>query len=323
MTSDTFPSAENEFGIGILGDLQQPFSNSIGQEKNYRVGVDHLLAEFGLSEENDVPPSHLPSHRPHEDGVGKAESSAEMDVLKLLDEEEIGISSQATAMFRNKSAPDFASAPTTILKGKDIPTEHAANPKTSDDIFAEFLSGMETHSQGSQYQRPNYSRKNFDKTEEFKMEQKTKANTGNVAFDDLFSFQGFTSSRQSNVKTLADLTKERDAQEMDPIALKVPQIFWNLKVEHLQIKYWTAGKQRNIRALLGSLSEVLWEDAKPNWSQPSVAELFEADKIKKHYRRACLVVHPDKQLGTEQELLAKAIFTELNDAWNEFLKNTQ
>jgi len=29
-------------------------------------------------------------------------------------------------------------------------------------------------------------------------------------------------------------------------------------------------------------------------------------------------VHPDKQTGTENEPLAKAIFTELNDAWNKF-----
>lgn len=54
-----------------------------------------------------------------------------------------------------------------------------------------------------------------------------------------------------------------------------------------------------------------------------IQKLFEKIffQIKRYYRRACLVVHPDKQSGTPHELLAKAIFTELNDAWTEFQKN--
>ncbi|KAL3124838.1 hypothetical protein niasHT_010378 [Heterodera trifolii] len=59
---------------------------------------------------------------------------------------------------------------------------------------------------------------------------------------------------------------------------------------------WTSGKERNIRALLGAA-------------------------VKKQYHRACLVVHPDKLVGSVHEPLAKAIFTELNDAWTEFQKN--
>lgn len=41
-------------------------------------------------------------------------------------------------------------------------------------------------------------------------------------------------------------------------------------------------------------------------------------QLKKSYRKACLVVHPDKQTGTPHELLAKAIFMELKDAWDVF-----
>ena len=36
------------------------------------------------------------------------------------------------------------------------------------------------------------------------------------------------------------------------------------------------------------------------------------------YRKACLAVHPDKQMGTENENLSKLIFMELNEAWSEF-----
>ena len=42
-----------------------------------------------------------------------------------------------------------------------------------------------------------------------------------AAFDDLLSAQGFTSSAKQSNKTLADLVKDRDTQEMDPIMLKV------------------------------------------------------------------------------------------------------
>ncbi len=47
-------------------------------------------------------------------------------------------------------------------------------------------------------------------------------------------------------------------------------------------------------------------------------QLVSAADVKKMYRKACLAVHPDKQTGTDNEVLAKAIFMELNDAWSEF-----
>ena len=63
---------------------------------------------------------------------------------------------------------------------------------------------------------------------------------------------------------------------------------------YLQILDWTQGKERNIRALLGSLHEVLWDDVIGTWAQPSMADLLSNVQIKKSYHKACLVVHPDK-----------------------------
>ena len=40
--------------------------------------------------------------------------------------------------------------------------------------------------------------------------------------------------------------------------------------------------------------------------------------VKKMYRKACLAVHPDKQMGSDNENISKMIFTELNDAWAKF-----
>ncbi|KAF1602341.1 UNVERIFIED_CONTAM: Cyclin-G-associated kinase, partial [Eudyptes robustus] len=99
------------------------------------------------------------------------------------------------------------------------------------------------------------------------------------------------------------LKREEEVQNMDPNQIK--------------IRDWTKGKERNIRALLGSLNDVLWE-GQHNWNQPGMGELLTDVNVKKYYRKACLVVHPDKQTGKPHEELARCIFTELNDAWNDF-----
>ncbi|OQV17255.1 Cyclin-G-associated kinase [Hypsibius exemplaris] len=82
----------------------------------------------------------------------------------------------------------------------------------------------------------------------------------------------------------------------------------------LKIREWTEGKRRNIRALLCSMSNVLWEGT--SWKGAGMHELISADQVKKVYRKAVLVVHPDKLGGSPHEALAKLIFMELNDAWN-------
>uniref|UniRef100_A0A8R1HSQ5 J domain-containing protein n=1 Tax=Caenorhabditis japonica TaxID=281687 RepID=A0A8R1HSQ5_CAEJA len=83
------------------------------------------------------------------------------------------------------------------------------------------------------------------------------------------------------------------------------------------IRDWTQGKDRNIRALLFSLDNVLWEGA-GRWTKPGISDLLTPDQVKKYYRKACLVVHPDKLTGSPQLELAKMIFTELNDAYNKY-----
>lgn len=70
-----------------------------------------------------------------------------------------------------------------------------------------------------------------------------------------------------------------------------------------QIRDWCKGKERNIRALLGSLHEVLWSDANSKWTAVSMANLLTAADVKKYYRKACLVVHPDKVTHTIQHTL--------------------
>ncbi|KAI5630656.1 dnaJ domain-containing protein [Phthorimaea operculella] len=78
----------------------------------------------------------------------------------------------------------------------------------------------------------------------------------------------------------------------------------------------TEGKQANIRALLCSLHTVVWASCR--WSACDMAQLVSPADVKRQYRRACLACHPDKQMGTPNENIAKLIFMELNNAWGEF-----
>lgn len=60
-----------------------------------------------------------------------------------------------------------------------------------------------------------------------------------------------------------------------------------------QLLDWTEGKERNIRALLSTLHTVLW-DGESRWTPVGMADLVTPEQVKRQYRRAVLVVHPDK-----------------------------
>jgi hypothetical protein len=47
-----------------------------------------------------------------------------------------------------------------------------------------------------------------------------------------------------------------------------------LKTQFFEIRDWIRGKERNIRALMSSLNEVLWEEAKANWIPPTISDLL-------------------------------------------------
>ncbi|XP_008107515.2 putative tyrosine-protein phosphatase auxilin isoform X1 [Anolis carolinensis] len=123
-------------------------------------------------------------------------------------------------------------------------------------------------------------------------------------FEDLLSGQGFNAQKdKKGPRTIAEMRKEEMAKEMDP--------------EKLKILEWIEGKERNIRALLSTMHTVLWE-GETKWKQVGMADLVTPEQVKKVYRKAVLVVHPDKATGQPYEQYAKMIFMELNDAWSEF-----
>ncbi|XP_073696219.1 cyclin-G-associated kinase [Garra rufa] len=123
-------------------------------------------------------------------------------------------------------------------------------------------------------------------------------------FEDLLSTQGFGSKSDRKMpRTIAEMRKQELSRDMDPLKL--------------QILDWIEGKERNIRALLSTLHTVLWE-GETRWKPVNMADLVTPDQVKRVYRKAVLVVHPDKATGQPYEQYAKMIFMELSDAWSEF-----
>ncbi|KAI9140721.1 hypothetical protein BKA69DRAFT_1078404, partial [Paraphysoderma sedebokerense] len=86
-----------------------------------------------------------------------------------------------------------------------------------------------------------------------------------------------------------------------------------------KILAWKAGKEANLRALLSSLETVLWEELK--WTKTNLSELITPNQVKVRYMKAIAKIHPDKIPSTEtteHKLIANAVFSILNDAWDSF-----
>ncbi|CAI5714866.1 unnamed protein product [Peronospora destructor] len=89
-----------------------------------------------------------------------------------------------------------------------------------------------------------------------------------------------------------------------------------------RLKGWAEdnGRVKNIRTLLSTMHQIMWEDCK--WSEVNMGKLIQPNDVKKHYRKAMIVVHPDKSGGrsAEQLLIAERVFAALNIAWEDFQK---
>jgi len=87
-----------------------------------------------------------------------------------------------------------------------------------------------------------------------------------------------------------------------------------------KIKLWAerGGRKNNLRALLSTVHEVLWEES--GWETKGLAELVTSAQVKKAYRQANLIVHPDKVATgtTEQKLIAQRIFETLREGYEVF-----
>ncbi|KAF6803739.1 UBA/TS-N domain-containing protein [Colletotrichum sojae] len=86
-----------------------------------------------------------------------------------------------------------------------------------------------------------------------------------------------------------------------------------------RIAAWRDGKRENLRALIGSLDQVLWEGS--GWKKVGLHELVMANKVKINYMKAIAKCHPDKlpqDASTEVRLIAATVFATLNESWDKF-----
>ncbi|KAG9236519.1 hypothetical protein BJ875DRAFT_371915 [Amylocarpus encephaloides] len=86
-----------------------------------------------------------------------------------------------------------------------------------------------------------------------------------------------------------------------------------------KISLWRDGKRDNLRALLGSLQDVMWESS--NWKKLGMHELVQNNKVKIHYMKAIGRCHPDKlpqDASTEIRMIAGLVFATLNESWDKF-----
>jgi hypothetical protein len=86
-----------------------------------------------------------------------------------------------------------------------------------------------------------------------------------------------------------------------------------------RVSAWRDGKRDNLRALLGSMDAVLWENS--GWKKVGLHELVMANKVKIAYMKAIAKTHPDKlpqDASTEVRLIAGLVFSTLNESWDKF-----
>ncbi|KAI0536571.1 hypothetical protein GGR58DRAFT_383582 [Xylaria digitata] len=137
------------------------------------------------------------------------------------------------------------------------------------------------------------------------------------------------------VQRLREANKAAEAADDEKFALSE-------KVD-ARIAVWRDGKRDNLRALLGSLDQVLWENS--GWKKVGLHELVIANKVKIHYMKAIAKCHPDKvganytfsrptatcsscdtncddqlpqDASTETRLIAATVFATLNESWDKF-----
>eukprot|EP00929_Paragymnodinium_shiwhaense_P108431 TRINITY_DN74750_c0_g1_i1.p1 TRINITY_DN74750_c0_g1~~TRINITY_DN74750_c0_g1_i1.p1 ORF type:complete len:370 (-),score=89.12 TRINITY_DN74750_c0_g1_i1:115-1224(-) len=72
---------------------------------------------------------------------------------------------------------------------------------------------------------------------------------------------------------------------------------------------------KDIRTLLSTVHTVIWKDS--DWKEQSLADLLAPGAIKKSYRKAIILTHPDKHQDAdfEQQFRADRIFNALNEAF--------
>ncbi|GAN08448.1 conserved hypothetical protein [Mucor ambiguus] len=151
----------------------------------------------------------------------------------------------------------------------------------------------------------------------------TSANDATTAFPDIDFNMFIPKKDQKTQAQLDEINKSKAVKEMREREKKKEaedaERLENEDKVNAQISVWKTGKDKNLRALLGSLELILWPGVQ--WKGVMMSELLDPRKCKLTYMKAIAKVHPDKlpaNATIEQRMLASGIFTTLNQAWDVF-----
>eukprot|EP01042_Synura_sphagnicola_P000013 gene13-12_t len=78
-------------------------------------------------------------------------------------------------------------------------------------------------------------------------------------------------------------------------------------------------EKRNVRTLLSTMHTVLWPGN--TWKPVGLGDVIDSKQVKLQYRKAMLVVHPDRcsNQTAEVRFIAKRVFEAINEAYQDFL----
>jgi len=121
---------------------------------------------------------------------------------------------------------------------------------------------------------------------------------------------------ENDMNRAVQVKKDRDAA-----LIKEQDDFETAKAKHdAKLTTWAEdhGRKRNLRTLLSTMHNVLWEGTR--WKPIGIGDILDSSKVKLSYRKAMLVVHPDKcaDQSNENKFIAKRIFEALNESWKDF-----
>lgn len=141
-----------------------------------------------------------------------------------------------------------------------------------------------------------------------KVQATSRSQTPKFDLDDLVKEQAGSihfGAKSRQPTTIKEAVRNELAKDLDPSVLKVKSIFYRFERKsddnfgvcllfstNTQVRDWTEGKKRNIRALLCSLHTVTWPEC--TWAGCQMHELVTPEQVKKVYRKAVLHIHPDK-----------------------------
>lgn len=283
------PDAAAAGGNVVMGSFDPFFSSTNQKATNNTLGGDDLINSWSntnLSAASNNKPSMRPAAAPSQPTNKQPANSDPFGDLG-------GFS------WDSKPAP---SKPTNSSSGGGLSFTTTSASKQQQQPVAQ--SKQQKPPTSTAPTKPNYNASAFSMTSGWKSNVKPQVKEN--AFDDLLSTSGFSVTKQGSDggrKKMSELKREAQTANVDP--------------EKVKIMDWIEGKERNVRALLSTLHTVLWE-GETRWKPIGMHQLVQANDVKKVYRKACLLVHPDKTAGTTHAEYAKLIFMELNDAWADF-----